>query len=204
MRCEPRVTRLASGAIVLSHRVGTTREGGDGRPRLVRSDDDGATWRVLASPFTGALPAGWDLRGCALAELADGGLLAVVVAIDKTSGKPPYNPVTEGLVPVRNLVARSDDGGATWSEPWDLADGRYVQHASQGLLALPDGGAPVHVRDVQDLRRPGRLAVHGRRPPLRRRRPDLGSAGDLGGIGPRRRPARHDVVGPADRAARLR
>ena len=25
--CEPRVTRLASGAIVLSHRVGTTREG---------------------------------------------------------------------------------------------------------------------------------------------------------------------------------
>ena len=138
--CEPRVTRLASGAIVLSHRVGTTREGGDGRPRLVRSDDDGATWRVLASPFTHALPAGWDLRGCALAELADGGLLAVVVAIDKTSGKPPYNPVTEGLVPVRNLVARSDDGGATWSEPWDLADGRYVQHASQGLLALPDGG----------------------------------------------------------------
>ena len=87
-----------------------------------------------------ALPVGWDLRGCALAELADGGLLAVVVAIDKTSGKPPYNPVTEGLVPVRNLVARSDDGGATWSEPWDLADGRYVQHASQGLLALPDGG----------------------------------------------------------------
>ena len=138
--CEPRVARLASGAIVLSHRVGTTREGGDGRPRLVRSDDDGTTWRVLASPFVGALPAGWDLRGCALAELADGALLAVVVAIDKTSGKPPYNPVTEGLVPVRNLVARSDDGGATWSEPWELADGRHVQHASQGLLALPDGG----------------------------------------------------------------
>ena len=135
--CEPRVTRLASGAIVLSHRVGTTREGGDGRPRLVRSDDDGATWRVLASPFTGALPAGWDLRGCALAELADGGLLAVVVAIDKTSGKPPYNPVTEGLVPVRNLVARSDDGGATWSEPWDLADGRYVQHAEPGTAGAP-------------------------------------------------------------------
>ena len=87
---------------------------------------------------------------------------------------PPYNPVTEGLVPVRNLVARSDDGGATWSEPWELADGRHVQHASQGLLALPDGGAPVHVRDVQDLRRPGRLALHRRAPPLRRRRPHLG------------------------------
>ena len=49
--CEPRVVRLASGSIVLSHRVGTTREGADGRPRLVRSDDDGVTWRELASPF---------------------------------------------------------------------------------------------------------------------------------------------------------
>lgn len=139
--CEPRVTRLASGAIVLSHRVGTTREGADGRPRLVRSDDGGLTWRVLASPFVGALPAGWDLRGCALAEAVDGSLVAVVVALDKTvPGRRPYNPVTEGLVTVRNLVARSDDGGESWSEPWELADGRHVQHASQGLLALPNGG----------------------------------------------------------------
>jgi BNR repeat-like domain len=138
--CEPRVTRLASGAIVLSHRVGTTREGADGRPRLVGSDDDGATWRPLASPFVDALPAGWDLRGCALAELAGGDLVAVVVAIDKTSGRPAYNPATEGLLPIRNLMARSTDGGETWSEPWDLADGRRVQLASQGLLALPDGG----------------------------------------------------------------
>jgi hypothetical protein len=138
--CEPRVARLASGAILLSHRVGTTREGADGRPRLVRSDDGGATWRALGSPFPGPLPAGWDLRGCALAETIDGGLIAVVVAIDKTAGRPPYNPLTEGLVPVRNLVARSDDGGETWSEPWELADGRHVQLASQGLLRLPDGG----------------------------------------------------------------
>jgi hypothetical protein len=138
--CEPRVVRLASGSIVLSHRVGLTREGGDGRPRVVRSDDNGLTWRELDRPFVGALPVGWDLRGCALAETADGGLIAVVVALDKSSGRPPYNPQTEGLVPIRNLVARSDDGGETWSEPWDLADGLYVQHASQGLLALPDGG----------------------------------------------------------------
>jgi hypothetical protein len=138
--CEPRVVRLGSGSIVLSHRVGTKREGADGRPRLVRSDDDGVTWRPLASPFVGALPAGWDLRGCALAETADGGLVAVVVALDKTSDRPPYNPQTEGLVPIRNLVARSDDGGETWSDPWELADGRHVQLASQGLLSLPDGG----------------------------------------------------------------
>jgi BNR repeat-like domain len=138
--CEPRVTRLTSGGIVLSHRVGTTREGSDGRPRLVRSDDGGATWRPLASPFVDALPAGWDLRGCALAELPRGDLVAAVVAIDKTSGRPAYNPATEGLLPIRNLVARSTDGGETWSKPWDLADGRHTQLASQGLLALPDGG----------------------------------------------------------------
>jgi hypothetical protein len=138
--CEPRVVRLASGAIVLSHRIGTTREGADGRPRLVRSDDDGATWRAIGRPFDGALTNGWDLRGCALAETGDGGLLAVVVALDKTLDRPAYNPDTEGLVTIRNLVARSDDGGGSWSAPWELADGRHVQLASQGLLALPDGG----------------------------------------------------------------
>jgi hypothetical protein len=106
----------------------------------VRSDDDGVTWRRLDSPFRDALPVGWDLRGCALAETLDGGLVAVVVALDKTSDGPPYNPETEGLVTIRNLVARSDDGGETWFEPWELADGRHAQHASQGLLALPDGG----------------------------------------------------------------
>ncbi len=138
--CEPRVVRLVSGSIVLSHRVGTTREGADGRPHLARSDDGGVTWRQLGAPFGDALPAGWDLRGCALAETRDGGLLAVVVALDKTADRPPYNPRTEGLVDIRNLVARSDDGGESWSEPWELAGGRHVQLASQGLLALPDGG----------------------------------------------------------------
>ena len=132
---------------------------------------------MLASPFADALPAGWDLRGCALAELADGGLLAVVVAIDKTSGRPPYNPVTEGLVPVRNLVARSDDGGATWSEPWDLADGRYVQHASQGLLALPDGGVLCTFETFKTYDDPGVWRYTGGAASLRRWRPDVGSAG---------------------------
>ena len=37
-------------------------------------------------------PAGWDLRGCALAETADGRLLAVVVAIDKTLGPADVQP----------------------------------------------------------------------------------------------------------------
>ena len=155
---------------------------------------------ALANPFEGALPVGWDLRGCALTELADGDLLAVVVAIDKTIRRPTYNPDTEGLVPVRNLVARSDDGGATWSEPWELADGRHVQLASQGLLTLPDGGAAVHIRDVQDLRRPGetwrytggvlRSEDSGR---------DLGPAGHRRRVRSGRRSARHDVVGPAHR-----
>lgn len=138
--CEPRVVRLRSGSIVLSHRVGTRRDSADGRPQLLRSDDDGATWSILGRPFADALPDGWDLRGTALTETADGGLLAVIVALDRSLDRPTYNPATEGLVPVRNLVARSDDGGRHWSTPWDLADGRHGQLASQGLLTLPDGG----------------------------------------------------------------
>ena len=144
----------ASGAIVLSHRVGTTREGADGRPRLVRSDDGGATWRVLASPFVGALPAGWDLRGCALAETADGGLLAVVVALDKTtSAGRRTTPSPRGSSPFGTSSRAPTTAARRGPSPGSSRTAGTSNTRARVSSALPDGGAPVHVRDVQDVRR---------------------------------------------------
>lgn len=137
--CEPRIARGADGAIVLAHRVGTRRESADGRPHLLRSTDDGATWTDLGRPFDAMAGDGWDLRGAALAELPDGDLLTVIVGLDKSIDRPTYHPETEGLIPVANPVARSSDGGRTWRRLPDLTGGPVPQTASQGLLVLPDG-----------------------------------------------------------------
>jgi hypothetical protein len=137
--CEARITRLASGDILLAHRSGTRRESADGRPHLLRSSDGGATWDDLGRPFDEAAEPGWDLRGAALTELADGSILTSIVGLEKRIDRPVYNPETEGLTTVRNLLRRSDDGGRTWSEPWLLEGGPVPQTASQGLLTLPSG-----------------------------------------------------------------
>lgn len=137
--CEPRVVRRASGEIVLAHRVGTRRDSADGRPHLLRSIDGGKSWDDLGRPLDTLAGDGWDLRGVALAELASGDLLTVVVALDKSIDRPTYHPITEGLVPIANHVATSPDGGRTWQRLTDLGGSPVPQTASQGLLALPGG-----------------------------------------------------------------
>lgn len=137
--CEPRIVRLSSGEILVSHRAGTRRESADGRPHLLRSSDDGSTWQDLGRPLDDAAPAGWDLRGMGMTQLASGDVLAVTIGLDKSLDRPVYNPDGEGLVPIVNLFARSGDHGTTWSAPWPLTGQPIPQTASQGLLPLPDG-----------------------------------------------------------------
>lgn len=160
--CEPRILRRADGTILLAFRTGTGRGTPDGSPRLLRSRDDGETWRDLGTPFLGRPEAaGGDLRGCALAELPSGALLAVIVWLDRTDpDRPIYHPDTEGLTPVRNLVFRSDDGGETWASLGDLGSG-VLQAASQGLLALPDGDVLATFETFKTYDDPDRWVYRG-------------------------------------------
>jgi hypothetical protein len=145
----------ASGEMVLAHRVGTRRASNDGRPNLLRSADGGRSWEQLGRRLDGLAGDGWDLRGTALAELPSGALLAVVVALDKSIDRPTYNPQTEGLVPIRNAVATSTDGGRTWLRLPDLEGGPVPQTASQGLLVLPDGDVLCTFETFKDYDEPG-------------------------------------------------
>jgi len=160
--CEPRILRRADGTILLAFRTGTGRGSPNGSPRLLRSRDDGRTWADLGTPFLGRPEvADGDLRGCAMAELASGGLLAVIVWLDRTDpDRPIYHPVTEGLTPVRNPVFRSDDGGATWTSLGDAESG-FPQAASQGLLTLPDGTVLSTFETFKAYDEPGRWVYRG-------------------------------------------
>jgi len=153
--CEPRIARLTDGAIVLAFRTGTRRESNDGRPRLLQSEDGGATWHDLGRPFAAFGEPGWDLRGAALAELRDGTLLTVIVALDKSLDRPTYHRETEGLVPLANPVAVSRDRGATWVRLPDLRGGPVPQTASQGLLVLPDGDVLCTFETFKQYDEPG-------------------------------------------------
>jgi hypothetical protein len=153
--CEPRILRETSGTILLAHRAGTRRESNDGRPHLLRSADGGQRWESLGRPLGALGTDGWDLRGAALAQLAAGELLTVVVALDKTLDRPTYNPQTEGLVPVANHVATSADGGRTWRQLADLAGGPVPQTASQGLLVLPNGDVLCTFETFKQYDEPG-------------------------------------------------
>ncbi len=153
--CEPRIAVLADGAILLSHRAGTRRESADGRPHFLRSGDEGRTWQDLGRPFDEAVATGWDLRGAGPTQLASGSVLAVIIGLDKRLDRPVYNPDGEGLVPIANLFARSDDAGATWTPTWPLAGQPIPQTASQGLLTLPDGNVLMTFETFKEYDEPG-------------------------------------------------
>ncbi len=88
--CEPRIVRLGSGEIIVAHRLGVRRESPDGRPHLLRSGDDGASWEDLGRPFDSAevAPDRFDLRGAAMTQLGSGDVLTAIIGIDKRLDRP--------------------------------------------------------------------------------------------------------------------
>lgn len=153
--CEPRIVRLASGEILVAHRLGVRRESNDGRPHLLRSTDDGASWQDLGRPFDDYAEAGFDLRGAAMTQLTSGDVLTAIIGLDKRLERPVYNPDGEGLVPIVNIFGRSADAGASWSWPWRLSGQPIPQTASQGLLTLPSGDVLLTFETFKEYDEPG-------------------------------------------------
>ncbi|HEV8489825.1 MAG TPA: sialidase family protein [Candidatus Limnocylindrales bacterium] len=162
--CEPRMTRLASGELVLSFRTGTLRYSPDGSPRLLRSSDDGRSWNDLGRPFDGMLPGqpGWDYRAAALTEVPAGGLLVSVVGLDRSSpDRPPwlvYNPdpaFYQGMIPIRNLLSRSGDFGQTWSSFSEMTGMPIANSSAQQLVRLPNGDILCPLETFKAFDEPG-------------------------------------------------
>ncbi|MFF5257809.1 sialidase family protein [Actinomadura viridis] len=100
----PNAERLSDGSIVAVAREGAGHTGQDGRLLMLRSRDGGLTWSspqvVLDTPY--------DDRDPMVTQLSSGRLLLSWFQIDY-SVRPAE--------PMGTFVARSDDGGATWSAP---------------------------------------------------------------------------------------
>ena len=162
--CEPRMTRLASGDILLSFRSGTTRYSADGNPQFLRSGDDGRTWEDLGRPLESVLPdrPGWDYRAASPTQLASGAVLVSVVGLDRTSPERPlslaYNPnpaAYQGMIPIRNVLTRSEDAGQTWSTPWNMGGLTVPNSSAQMMVTLANGDVLCSLETFKHFDEPG-------------------------------------------------
>jgi hypothetical protein len=140
----PALLTLSSGDVLLTSRVGTTKDSDDETVEIRRSTDAGRSWSEPITPFSST----WNgLRGSLklayLTELPGGRLLAATMWINRAAypGKPLFNAETEGCLPMDILLFASTDGGRSWGPGWKVPMPASIGPASltAPLLRLADG-----------------------------------------------------------------
>lgn len=110
---------LRSGTILAGFQVGSAKHGPDNTIGLCRSTDGGEHWPAIPVRFEtrlGGTPG--SLAGGEMVEVAPGRVLLFATWFDRSDRERPlFDPVTEGILHSRQLMAVSTDEGSTWS-PW--------------------------------------------------------------------------------------
>ena len=141
----PQVCVLPGGRWVCSFRAAPSKSSTAVQHVLVTwSDDEGKSWREPIEPFSSQSVDGKPgrLRGAALTPLGGRQVLAAVCWVDHSDPSLPFfNEQTHGLLDTRIFLARSDDGGTTWSEPklMDTWPFRVPTPLTGPVLLLPSG-----------------------------------------------------------------
>lgn len=138
--------RLQSGTLLCSFQVGSAKHAPNATIRLCRSDDGGNVWKPLPCRFQrtvdsvpGSLSAG------ALVEVEPGHLLLFATWFDRSEpDRPLFDPVSEGILHARQLMAISTDDGNSWT-PWrDVPTPGLTGCATTGPVLSWSDGAIAH------------------------------------------------------------
>lgn len=141
----PGVCVLPSGRWLCSFRAAPTKAGMPGQHVLLcHSDDEGRSWSEPVAPFAPPRLEGRPglLRALYCTALGGNQVLALLYWVDHSDpARPFFNEQTEGLLESRLLLARSDDGGETWSasELLDTSPYNVPTPPTGPVLLLPDG-----------------------------------------------------------------
>ncbi|MCC6944916.1 MAG: exo-alpha-sialidase [Thermomicrobiales bacterium] len=140
------LTRLSDGSYRAAFRSAPGRDIAGGRLRIMGSDD-GRVWSTIHPGLTRSID---DIEGDMYAgyftESEPGALLGAFVWVDRSNPDLSFvHPQTAGILPTRNLLATSHDGGATWFDWWEVDLGPEqgctvtgpVFAWGDGTLALP-------------------------------------------------------------------
>jgi hypothetical protein len=110
---------LDSGTILCSFQVGSGKHAPDSTIGICRSHDRGATWQELPGHFQTTIDGvPGSLAGGEIVEVVPGRLQVLATWFDRGDpARPLFDPVTEGILRSKLLLATSDDEGDTWG-PW--------------------------------------------------------------------------------------
>ncbi len=133
---------LRNGTILAGFQNGRTKHAADGTIRLCRSADGGRTWHLMPADFetrVDGVPG--SLAVAELVETAPGRLLLFATWFDRSDPERPlFDPVTEGILKSKQLLAVSTDDGATWSRWRDVSTGDLQGCSITGpVLGWSDG-----------------------------------------------------------------
>jgi hypothetical protein len=155
---------LRSGAVLCSFQRGPRKHAATSTIHLCRSHDDGATWNDLPVRFEsvfGGVPG--SLSSGELVEVEPRRLLLFTTWFDRQEpARPLFDPVTEGILRSKQLMAVSTDDGESWELWQEVPTPGLTGCASTGpVLRWADGtiGYPFESFKEFDDPRPGRHAA---------------------------------------------
>jgi len=155
---------LRSGVILCGCQNGPAKHACSSTIRLCRSADAGRTWDLLPAAFETCIQGVPGSLGAAeLVEVAPGRLLLFATWFDRREpDRPLFDPVTEGILKSKQLLAVSTDGGRSWSDWRELPTDKLKGCALTGPVLQWDDGTiafPFESFKEYDDPRPGRHAA---------------------------------------------
>lgn len=110
---------LVSGTLLAGFQVGPSKHALTATIRVSRSRDGGTTWSEIPWQFETVLDGiPGSLAAAEMVEAEPGRLLLFTTWFDRRDPTLPlFDPVSEGILPSRQLLAVSADNGETWG-PW--------------------------------------------------------------------------------------
>jgi hypothetical protein len=115
--CFTSLCPVRSGALLSGFQVGPVKQSPRSTIRLCRSDDQGKTWTLLDTQFEtriNGVPG--SLSSAELVEVERGRLLLFATWFDRSDPtRPLFDPITQGILRAKQLLAFSRDEGRTWS-----------------------------------------------------------------------------------------
>ncbi len=156
--------RSESGTLFAAFQVGSDKHGPDSTVRVCGSSDGGLRWRELDGRFDtvlGGIPG--SLSAPALAEVSPDRLALVATWFDRRDpARPLFDPVTQGILHSKLLIAFSADHGRSWSRWQELATPGLSGCATTGpIVKWSDGTMAVAFESFKEFDdpRPGRHAA---------------------------------------------
>lgn len=155
---------LRSGVILCGCQNGPGKHAVTSTIRLCRSTDNGRSWALLPAEFDTRINGVPGSFGAAeLVEAAPGRLLLFATWFDRSDpDRPLFDPVTEGILKSKQLLAISTDDGLSWSAWRELSTGDLKGCALTGpAIQWADGAIafPFESFKEYDDPRPGQHAA---------------------------------------------